>query len=249
MDYAIELGSQQSVRTLEQAVRYQATVLLEPATWPTNDGLKGRLVEAGPKALRVEITEPPMLALDSLVNVYCDGVLLLGQDRFLLNEHVIGAELQGDRWYVELARPARLLVCERRRFWRVRLAESSELRLTWDQDGASRSAVGQLCNISGEGLACLIDTPAAQSIRIGEEVLTTFELPGCETRFDLAAVLCSRTPAADREKTILGMQFLEPASSGKGGPVQRLSEFLLRRYGSGVAPMSGATRTIAGGVS
>lgn len=249
MEYAIDLNPRQSARTLEQAVRYQATALLDPGAWPDIDGLKGRLVALGAETVRVEITEWPMLSPDTLVASYCDVALQLGQDRFLFSTHATGAEKCSDRWFVDLARPTTLQVCQRRRFWRVKLAESSRVHLRWGANGVPGHITGWLCNISGEGLACLVEIEAAADLLIGETIAASFELPGCDEPFQLDAVLCNKTPTAEQDRVIVGMQFLEPASSATAGPAGRLNEFLLHRYGSGVAPFGGNGRVANGVVS
>ncbi len=248
MDYAIDLSLRQSARTLEQAVRYQATALLEPATWPTEEGLKGRLIGCDAATVRVEITEPPIMALNDLPGTYCDATIELGHDRFLFSEQVVTTELQNQRWHLDLARPSRLQVCERRRFWRVRLAESSSVRLQWGEGSPPAAATGRLCNISGEGLACLAAAADVEGLLIGETALASFQLPGYEERFEIAAVLCNKTPTTDSDKLILGMQFLEPASAGTSGPAGRLNEFLLHRFGAGIAPVASDARVSGGAI-
>ncbi len=249
MEYAIDLSARQSARTLEQAVRYQATVLIEPGLWPDANGLKGRLVALDAESLRAELTESTMLRPSNMVGSYCDVSLLLGRDRFLFSTHALDAERTGERWSVSLARPEKLRVYQRRRFWRVKLAESSRVRLRRDADHEGDEIVGWLCNISGEGMACLVEADAAQRLHVGETIAASFALPGAGPAFDLDAVLCNKTPNAENEKMILGMQFLPPASSGTTDAARRLSEFLLRRYGSGVAPLGDNTHAADGVVS
>jgi hypothetical protein len=249
MESAVDLNPRQSARTLDQAVRYHATALLQPADWPDADGLKGRLAALTQDTVRIEITEPPMLSLDTVVGTYCDVTLQLGHDRFLFSTHATRAERVGGSWYLELARPDKIQVCQRRRFWRVKLADSSQVQLRRAETGDADTLTGWLCNISGEGLACLVEVDAAERLLIGETVLAAFELPSCDEPFDLGAILCNKTPTARQDKVILGMQFLEPASTGATGPAQRLNEFLLQRYGSGVAPVGGDVRVADGALS
>jgi len=233
MKYAIELSAAQSARTLELAVRHGATALLEPRTWVDAQGLKGRLLDVNTEILRVEVTETPLCSLELIVGVYCDTSLLLGQDLFMFCTNVVQAERPDDHWHIALARPARLQVCQRRRLWRVQLAESSCVRLQWGPSDSLSTATGRLLNISGDGLACLVDVPTAEDIAIGDVVMTSFSLPGCDRPFELAAVLCNKTEASDAGRRILGMQFLEPASSGMSAATRDLNAFLLKRYGSG----------------
>lgn len=249
MEYAIDLSPRQSARTLEQAVRYQATVLIEPGLWPDSDGMKGRLAALEADNLRAELTEPSMLRPSAMVGSECDVTLLLGHDRFLFTTHASDAGHSDKRWWVSLARPTRIQVCQRRRFWRVKLAESSQVQLRRDAEGAGSEIRGWLCNISGEGMACLVEAGEAEELRIGETIATSFALPDGGPPFRLDAVLCNKTPNAESDRIILGMQFLEPASSGTSGPARRLNEFLVQRYGSGVAPLANSVQVADGVVS
>jgi len=98
-------------------------------------------------------------------------------------------------------------------------------------------------------MACLVEADAAERLHVGETIAASFALPDAGPPFDLHAVLCNKTPNAENEKMILGMQFLPSASSGTTNAARRLSEFLLRRYGSGVAPLGNGTHVADGVVS
>lgn len=234
MTYAVDLSTGQSSRTLEQAVRNQATVLIEPRMWIDGEGLKGRLVAADAASIAAHITETPVAGLGMIVGMYCDAAIVLGRDRFLLSTFCRAATESKGEWRVELARPERLQVQQRRRFWRVQLARPSEVRVRWEEKGTRGRTVGQLYNISGEGMACMVMAEPVASLSVGDALRVSFRLPDVDRVFEMGAVLCSKTPAAAVGGVILGMQFLEPASTGQPGPAKDLHELLLKRYGGGI---------------
>jgi hypothetical protein len=234
MKYAVDLSERQSARTLEQAVRHRAMIIVEPRVWLDMEGIKGRIIDLDDADAIIEITEDPLTALDVIVGTYCDGSVLLGRDQYLFSTNITSVGIEGKHWHVRLARPIRLQVQQRRRYWRVELAQSSKVELRHGEPARAIGA-GMLCNISGEGLACLVDVPLAEQIGIGDTVYTSFSLPDSDRTFELAGILCNKTPASQPDRTIIGMQFLEPASSGTAGPARDLHAVLLERYGPGVA--------------
>lgn len=231
MNYAIELGVQQTARTIEQALRYQSPLQIEPRTWEDAGTLDGRLTGANNESLFAECEVAPDLAPESLVGTYCDVALHLGQDRFIFSTHVTGTQRNGDKTWIELARPARINVCQRRRLWRTRLAKSSDVRVQWHLAGVSHTAIGRLCNISGDGLACLVDAPVAASLSVGEPVSVQFALPQNPDIFSLRATLRAKSPGADDRRVMLGIQFDEPASTCPGGAAHGLQAYLVAYYG------------------
>lgn len=121
MSYAIDLNERQSTRTLEQAIRHQAAITLEPRIWSSEEVLPGHLVTSTPVvplgrrtyaaplvvAIAPESPEPapdqppapPKIdreAMDrcqTLIGTYCDAVLELGQNRYLFSTDVVCVEL------------------------------------------------------------------------------------------------------------------------------------------------------------
>jgi len=241
--HVIELNPTQSARTIEQGVRHRATVLLDPRVRVDPNGLKGRLVAAEEGILRVEITESPALGLAAFVGANCDGSLILGQDTYLFGTEVLRIASEGSVPVAEVARPPRLAVRERRRFWRVQFAHSSEVRLRWGRAGR---ASGWLCNLSGDGLACRVDGEDTRELVPGAKVYVDFHVPDCDRGFQLEAVICNRTPANDPHVVMLSMQFLDPASSGACGPTRELHELLRARCAKQAADLVGAGNVLGG---
>ncbi|MEP0843897.1 MAG: PilZ domain-containing protein [Phycisphaerae bacterium] len=121
MSYAIDLNERQSTRTLEQAIRHQAPIILEPRIWEPAEHLHGQLIANGvalPRGRRsysapLVVAVPPSTspatpdqpastprvdraAIDrcqALVGTYCDCCLHLAQNRYLFSADVTSVEL------------------------------------------------------------------------------------------------------------------------------------------------------------
>jgi hypothetical protein len=125
MSYAIDLNERQSARTLEQAIRHQARVVLEPRIWPAEEAIRcqleacerpagqGRRVYSAPLVVVADLgggSKPPGaevgpagraadLALvekyNVLIGTYCDAILELGENRYLFSTDVTRVEPSG----------------------------------------------------------------------------------------------------------------------------------------------------------
>lgn len=212
MPYAIDLNPRQSVRTLEQAIRHEAEVLIEPRIWPDGEPIPCRLQQpsvAGNKAalacrimasadapsasreaqsvLGNEAAFAAMLSrLDTLVGTYCDLSIRLGDHLYLCSCDVVRIEkptVADHRPMIHLTRPETLQVTQRRRFHRIALADSTKVRLHWIRsDDTADEGVGWICNISADGLACRVDTHVADRLWIGEQIQVNFALTPTDTQ-------------------------------------------------------------------
>lgn len=258
MPYAIDLSARQSSRTLEQAVRHRAEVMVYSRILPRDDPIMARLVsietpigwQSRRPCLVLEVFNglPPQArdaastgeqnggSLESLVGTYCDVSLRLGENRYLFCSDVVavqGPSGSGGRPRIYLARPETLQVAQRRRSWRFRPAQSSRVEITWvNAEKTKTEGIGWLCNVSAEGLACRTDLNVAAQLGIGEEITLSFALtPGDPERFVLDAVLCNKTPAGTEGTMILGMQFLVgQGHQASAAAAEALRRKLLARY-------------------
>lgn len=240
MSYAIDLNQRQTARTLEQAVRYQASVMLEPRAWDGSEAVRCQLeaCELSSQSRRlyaaplVLVTCPDDAPADTtasglsgraaeakiverfspLIGTYCDGVIEMGENRYLFSADVtrvepLGPGRPGARIY--LTRPDVIQVAQRRRFRRIQLPQAAQVEIRWrNDDGSNAGGVGWLYNIGQDGIACRSDTLLADRLCIGQEVTIDFSLrPGEAEHFILDAVVCNKTPAGTQDRTILGMQF------------------------------------------
>lgn len=226
MRYGIDLNARQAGRVFEQAIRTQATILLEPSVWGYFDGLKGFIGSGDERTLMVEITESPPQPLEGVRGLYCDVEMVVGGHRYMFCSDIVEVVAVGGRESLVLSRPETLQVAQRRQFWRTALAEPSLVSLVVP-GREDEPYVASLYNISQDGMACRADGSAADGVMIGDEVRTVFDLPRCSQRFDLRAVVCNKTPSADPEKMILGLQFVrEPGDRPAQESLSALGRFL-----------------------
>jgi len=237
MPFAIDLSPRQSARTLQQAIRYRAEVLIEPRIWEQAEPIACRLEpppEGGSRrdgSARVmvlsydltcespgESTEAPAaprITADQfgrLIGTYCDLAIRLGENVYLCSADVIKVIRPAEPdvpLIIHLTRPEMLQVAQRRRFRRFQLADSAKVRITWRREGEpANEGIGWLCNVGADGLACRIDTHTADRLWIGEIVRVDFTLaPTDPQRFVFDAAICNKTPAGSEGKMIVGLQF------------------------------------------
>ncbi|HOW72181.1 MAG TPA: PilZ domain-containing protein [Phycisphaerae bacterium] len=212
MPYAIDLNSRQSVRTLEQAIRHGAEVLIEPRIWPDGEPIPCRMQPpsvAGSRAalacrimaaadapsasreaqavLANEAAFTAMLArIDALVGTYCDLAIRLGDHLYLCSCDVLRIEKPAAADHhpmIHLTRPETIQVTQRRRFHRISLADSTKIRLHWIRsDDTADEGTGWICNISADGLACRVDAHVADRLWIGEQIQVNFALSPTDTQ-------------------------------------------------------------------
>lgn len=206
MPYAIELSHRQSARTIEQAIRHQAPIIIEPRIWPAEHRLIAQLEpptepgEAQNRELILSFDRPPsapeldgagdgpaieapasattLADLAPLIGSYCDAALHLGEQLYLFSTDVVAAEAdENGRLRMRITRPDILQVAQRRRFRRIELAHSAQVDLAWaHEDNPRMGGVAWLCNISGEGMACRTEERVADTLWIGEQVIAEFSL-------------------------------------------------------------------------
>lgn len=228
MSYAIDLSQRQSARTLEQAVRHNALISLRPRCREDTPALICRL-EQPENHLEGTATRRYLIALlandpeqrieyliddyRELVGCYCDTNMTLGEHRYMFSTDVVEllpAPPQPGGVVFKLTLPPVIQVAQRRRFRRIKLAQSTQVALKWTDDNqAAGGGVGWLCNLSQDGMACRTEAHTADRLCIGQELIVEFGLsPESSQRFLMDAMLCSKTPAGNQGKIILGMHFL-----------------------------------------
>ena len=211
------------------------------------------VVEAEPAGQDVASESPPKgsaaagsAPYEGLVGTYCDVTLQLGDNRYVFCSDVVAVgefpQASGVA-AIFLARPQTIQVTQRRRFWRFLPEQSSQVELNWtDADLTPRRGGGWLCNLSGDGLACRVDTGLADRLAIGGKLRAEFSLtPGNPERFALEAVLCSKTPAGTQGTMILGLQFSTGAGNdASAAAAEALRRQLLARYARTIDVPKGA---------
>lgn len=226
MKYAISISERQSRRVLEQAVRMQSQLLIEPTGMPDRTML-GFVASGDADVVVAELTGPPHPWLRSLTGRTV-GVQLFVQERYLFESCVLAGPSWHDGEQLTLTAPRVLQVVQRRRFWRAQLAPSIRVALHWRNGGRPQHTHCPLLNVSAEGLACKLDAGAAQALGVGNRVSCEFRLPGANREIRLDAVVRNCSPASD-DTWIVGVEFeLNPADPGVAAAQQELRDILYR---------------------
>lgn len=207
MSFAIELNQRQSNRTLEQARRRQTEIMLETRAGTEDQPIVGELQYTETDELSLKVRSNPGIVPESLIGVYVEGHFQLGEFRYLFSTHIVDTRTEDGWGHLILARPEAVMALQRRRFWRTRFANSSDVKVVHHPDGRDEMMFGDLCNISPDGLAMRVLADEADALLIGDTIQTYFELPGLDHSFSFDAVICNKTPGGSKDVLVLGLQF------------------------------------------
>jgi hypothetical protein len=234
----IDLTERQLRRVLEQALRSHSPIELEPRT-RKDCVLQGEFIERTEDGFRIRLADDsPTLELYELIGAYIDARLVMSGQLYMFSTCVIEADLQSEDSDLVLAEPYAMHVANRRRYERRTLAEFAQVQI-WLSDSQT-PFYGELCNVSGEGLACrMIRGALDEALLIGDTVRVGFELPGPGESFTLPGALCTKALSKDGNQLIVGIEFdAQPAD-----PVTRLALDRLRavlcRLTTGLAQKDG----------
>ncbi len=218
MQAVIDLNPRQASRVVEQAVRSRAALEIEARTLPRDGAMRGVLVGREDELLRVDLdpsTQP--LPLHALLGACCDIRTVLSGQLYLFSTCVIDAFEHNTPQRLLLAMPETIHVANRRRFERRTLKEFSQVRL-WPSESKT-PYIGELCNISGDGLACrMVRGELDELLLVGDGVRVCFDLPSFGESFDLPAVVCNKSTSHDELQLIVGLEYqrgpaTEPAAT------------------------------------
>jgi len=206
--YAYPLGRQQSVRSVEQAVRCEAQVSLVLRT-EAEPCVVGQVVAGTQESLWIALEAEPAPPIEVLPTVFCDGELKLGGALYLFSTSVLGVRDGESGRMLEIVRPDELEIVQRRRFLRASVRESSPVRLSLPAEAGAEpwSCRGSVLNLSVDGMACLTGQRDTDAVAVGERIHLEFELPQADETFAVEAVVRSKTPAGTEHRVVLGVQF------------------------------------------
>jgi len=221
MQAAIELTPRQTARVLEQALR--AHVRLEIELAARDERLAGRLLSRQDGLLLIELPDPgPAPPLTSLIGAFCDVTMILSGQRYLFATCVADYVENTLPQRLRLAVPEVVQVTNRRRFDRLRQPHPAPLQLWVTR--APRPWVGTLTSLGPAGLGGRLPRAELDDLLlIEDEVRVGFHLPSTGESFDLAAVVCFKTPTLDGQRLDVGLELCVPQPDE---PTQRALERL-----------------------
>ena len=227
MSYAFDLRQRQARRVLEQALRTQVRLDIEPRGWNDDASLNGALSSIDANLLTIALDRnQPEMALSRLVGAFCDVQTVLSDQVYFFGTcilHVYDASMPRR---LVLAVPETIQVGNRRQFVRRAAPQTSIVYLRLPKQ--PEPCMGELCSASGNGMACRVSRDLDGEFLIGEPVNVRFELPGLPESFNLDATICNKTPSGDGNGLVVGLQFdnVDDESPDQRRAVERLRAFL-----------------------
>jgi c-di-GMP-binding flagellar brake protein YcgR len=210
MQLAIDLTPRQAVRVLEQALRMQADLEMEPRNLPDDQTLRGKLLGREGELLSVRIQDDKLaLPLTVLIGAFCDVRTVLSGEMYTFTTYVLDVIEDAKPGRVLLVVPESVQVANRRQFERTNATVASRIRV-WSGPSAT-PAVGLLANVSADGIACnLPGTALDGELALGDRLRVNFELAGFDEAFELPVILCNKTLKRDQQQLSLGLKFDAP---------------------------------------
>lgn len=223
MQFCYELTDRQSARVIEQAIREEVTIRLDPHYSSGLEPFGVRLVAEEAEHLMFRILEDQGDAGQGLMpGQYCQAQFSLAESVYLLSVYVV--ELKQAEQLLRTGRPKLVQILERRRFIRSGVAAPTTLTLRWLTE--DRQTTAPLFNVGGGGLAFRVPKDVSDAIAIGDVLQVSFELPGLPRQFDLKINICNKTVASDEQSVIIGSQFQDEPGDGQLGDLDELRRFL-----------------------
>lgn len=207
MQLAIDLTPRQAARVLEQALRAQAGLEIEPRNLSGDEPLRGTLIGREGELLSVELRDGKLvLPLGVLIGAFCEVRTVLSGELYLFTSCVFDALADSVPGRVLMVIPETIQVVNRRQFERTNATVASQVRIWVGEERTP--AVGLLANVSADGLACnLPGTDLDAVLSLGDPLRVSFELAGFDEIFELSAVLCNKALARDQQQLSLGLKF------------------------------------------
>lgn len=220
MNSDFKLETRSAEQSIAAAVRTQAQVVLESASFGDTT-LNGSLISGDDHVLLMEVTGEPAIDFDEIEGVSCRGHIYSDR-RYRFTSTIVAAPAWGQTRAVAIARPKTLAVLDRRRFLRTRLVPSTPVLLEWGGADAPHSHRVSLLNISADGMACRVRDDVIAAVARSEPMYVSFELPGVDRAFRLAARL-TNTISGSEGYTITGLQFTAAREDAKAISALRIA--------------------------
>ena len=207
MQLAIDLTPRQAARVLEQALRAQAELEVEPRNLPDGGPMPAKLLGREGELIAVQISDTQRgLPVSVLIGAFCEVQMVLSRELYMFSTCILDAAEDAEPPRVLMISPEAIQVANRRQFERTNVTVASQVRV-WTA-AEETPAVGLLANVSADGLACNLPTMALDAmLALGDSVRVSFELAGFDESFELPAILCNKALTHDRQQLCLGLQF------------------------------------------
>jgi hypothetical protein len=210
---ALELNPRQAARVMAHAIHARAQLEIEPRPEICCDLLWGTLVGGERDLLHIDLHQAPSgVGMTNFVGAACDVRIILSGELYLFSTFIVDVSDQTVPQRLILASPEVIQVANRRRHVRRRPVEPMPVRL--GVANAPQAFVAELANIGLGGIACRIPPGELEALLlIGDQTELEFVLPWSGDMLNLTAVVCSKDPTPDREKILVGFEFVATDAS------------------------------------
>jgi c-di-GMP-binding flagellar brake protein YcgR len=202
---ALDLTQRQSGRLLEQAIRAQAPVDIEPRNFPDGEHFAGFIAARSGSVLTLQLGPgaPRHFALP-LVGAFCEVRAPLGGQVFLFTTCVLDVVEAGTHTQLLTSMPEIVQVANRRRHERT--SASVACAVVVSSPTGSHMA-GVMENISPTGMACSFADAVMADLWVGDDVQVAFELAGFDETYELSAIICNKTHQREKRTYLVGLEF------------------------------------------
>lgn len=206
-----DLSTRQAARVLEQALRANAVVVLEPRS--RTDGVALHATLKGREDGRLVATmsdAPDVFEMLELVGVCCDARLSISGNLYLFDCSIVDVSEEDSR--LLLTAPDAIQLVNRRRFNRTEVAIACQVRLWPHPDEAP--AIGLVSDLSAAGMG--VDVPGKEideQLLVGDVIRVSVELPGYDETFQMPATVCSKKIDNEQGQVCVGLEFYAPAGA------------------------------------
>lgn len=210
----LDLNSRQLSRVVEQMQRTHAMLEISPRTWQDDHSITGRIAGRDASGLLIDVTNCTRdVPLNSLVGVCCDVQLHLDGCIYVFSSSVVDVLDSATPQRFVLSLPDSIHLTNRRRYFRTAATESTPVCI---HAGESDETInGELWDIGPAGLSASVSTDAADKyLMLGDSVRIQFVVPDTGTQFMLPASICNKKAHAEKDHTLVGLEF-EPTPSGE----------------------------------
>jgi len=205
------LDAKTSNKVLLAATREKSRIQLRTDSDCDERQLTGVIVSGENGELLVELNLSDHHAHAVLISPVLYASIEVADNRYVFKTRCLAANTDANGAVLRLTSPAAIAVVERRRAFRRRLHNPTDVILRASNPDAALHCTAVLLNLSADGMACRVGQSRTGSWAPapGDTVCTTFNLGDEQERVDLTARVVTRTEAATPGNAILGMEFVE----------------------------------------
>jgi len=226
---AIDLTARQAARVLREALQTRAQMEIEPRSRDVT--LVGNLTARDGELLWLDLHDRGEdWPLAGLVGAFCDVRTVLSGQLYTFCTCILDSNDNTAPQRIALAAPDLIQVINRRRFDRKPVRQPLAVEVWTGQ--ANAPLVGTLRDIGMAGLSCRLPRrEAEQQLLIDDQVQIRFRLESSAEPFSLSSTVTVKTPDADEQHLIVGLEFCVPPAGSPEEPVfRRLRTLLAQQY-------------------